>query len=78
MSVRQSASTVRRVNGGEARSLQVRREGGLTSKLRALVDVDGRPIGLRLTGGQVRDACKTEALIGAIPEGATVLGDKET
>ena len=55
-----------------------RREGGLSNKLRALVDADGRPIGLRLTGGQVCDACKTEALIGAIPEGATVLGDKGT
>jgi hypothetical protein len=29
-----------------------------------------------MTGGQVRDACKTEALIEAVPAGATVLGDK--
>ena len=50
--------------------------GGLTSKLHALVDADGRPVSLRLTGGQVHDACEAEALIEAIPEGATLLGDK--
>jgi transposase len=53
-----------------------RSRGGLTSKLHALVDADGRPVGLRLTGGQVHDACEAEALIEAIPEGATLLGDK--
>jgi IS5 family transposase len=31
---------------------------------------------LRLTGGQVHDACEAEALIEDIPEGATLLGDK--
>ena len=50
--------------------------GGLTSKLHALVDADGRPVSLRLTGGQVHDACEAEALIEAIPEDATLLGDK--
>ena len=53
-----------------------RSRGGLTSKLHALVDAEGRPIGLRLTGGQVHDACEAEALIEIIPEGATLLGDK--
>ena len=53
-----------------------RSRGGLTSKLHALVDADGRPLSLRLTGGQVHDACEAEALIEAIPEGATLLGDK--
>lgn len=53
-----------------------RSRGGLTSKLHALVDADGRPVSLRLTGGQVHDACEAEALIEAIPEGATLLGDK--
>ena len=53
-----------------------RSRGGLTTKLHALVDADGRPVRLRLTGGQVHDACEAEALIGAIPEGATLLGDK--
>ena len=31
---------------------------------------------MRLTGGQVHDACEAEALIADIPEGATLLGDK--
>ncbi|WP_443193022.1 IS5 family transposase [Novosphingobium sp. KACC 22771] len=53
-----------------------RSRGGLTSKLHALVDAEGRPVGLRLTGGQVHDACEAEALIADIPEGATLLGDK--
>ncbi|AXB79336.1 IS5 family transposase [Novosphingobium sp. P6W] len=53
-----------------------RSRGGLTTKLHALVDADGRPVGLRLTGGQVHDACEAEALIEGIPEGATLLGDK--
>jgi len=44
--------------------------------LHALVDADGRPVSLRLTGGQVHDACEAEALIQAIPKGATLLGDK--
>ncbi|WP_293979760.1 IS5 family transposase [Sphingobium sp.] len=53
-----------------------RSRGGLTSKLHALVDADGRSVSLRLTGGQIHDACEAEALIEAIPEGATLLGDK--
>ncbi|MFX4088328.1 transposase [Sphingobium yanoikuyae] len=40
-----------------------RSRGGLTSKLHALVDADGRPVSLRLTDGQVHDACEAEALI---------------
>ena len=51
-----------------------RSRGGLTTKLHALVDADGRPVSLRLTGGQVHDACEAEALIEAIPDGATLLG----
>lgn len=53
-----------------------RSRGGLTSKIHALVDADGRPVALRLTGGQVRDSQEAEALIEAMPEGATLLGDK--
>lgn len=33
-----------------------RSRGGLTSKIHALVDADGRPVALRLTGGQVHDS----------------------
>lgn len=50
--------------------------GGLTSKIHALVDADGRPVALRLTGGQVHDSQEAEALLDAMPEGATLLADK--
>lgn len=53
-----------------------RSRGGLTSKIHALVDADGRPVALRLTGGQVHDSQEAETLLEAMPEGATLLGDK--
>ena len=34
------------------------------------------PIALRLTGGQIHDSQEPEALLAAMPEGATLLGDK--
>jgi transposase len=53
-----------------------RSRGGLTSKIHALVDADGRPIALRLTGGQVHDSQEAEALLDVMPQGATLLADK--
>jgi transposase len=53
-----------------------RSRGDLTSKIHALVDADGRPVALRQTGGQVRDSQEAEALLDAMPEGATLLADK--
>ncbi len=53
-----------------------RSRGGLTSKIHALVDADGRPVALRLTGGQGHDSQEAEALLDAMPEGTTLLGDK--
>lgn len=53
-----------------------RSRGGLTSKIHALVDADGRPVALRLTGGQVHDSQEAQALLDAMPEGATLLADK--
>jgi len=44
--------------------------GGLTSKLHALADADGCLVSLRLTAGQIDDACGDEALIN--PEGSEV------
>ncbi len=49
---------------------------GLTSKIHALVDADGCPVALRLTGGQVHNGQQGEALLEALPDGATLLGDK--
>lgn len=39
-----------------------RSRGGLTSKIHALVDAEGRPVNLRLTGGQVADCTQADAL----------------
>jgi IS5 family transposase len=51
-----------------------RSRGGLTSKIHALVDADGRPVAL--LGGQVHDSREAEALLEVMPEGATLLADK--
>lgn len=53
-----------------------RSRGGLTSKIHALVDADGRPVTLRLTGGQVHDSQEAEALLDKLEEGAILIGDK--
>lgn len=51
-----------------------RSRGGLTSKIHALVDADGRPVAP--DGGQVHDSQEAEALLDVMPEGATLLADK--
>ena len=53
-----------------------RSRGGLTSKIDALVDADGRPVALRLTGDQVHDSQEAEASLDAMPERATLLADR--
>jgi len=53
-----------------------RSRGGLTSKIHALVDADGRPVTLRLSGGQVHDSREAEALLEGVDEGTTLLADK--
>jgi transposase len=53
-----------------------RSRGGLTSKIHALVDAEGRPVTLRLTGGQVADCREAEALLDALGEGDILLADK--
>lgn len=53
-----------------------RSRGRLTSKIHALADADGRPVALRLTGGQVQDSQQAQALLEAMPERATLLSDK--
>jgi transposase len=51
---------------------------GLTSKIHAIVDAEGRPINLCLTGGQVADCSQAEGLLACIKEGGTLLADKLT
>ena len=53
-----------------------RSRGGLTSKIHALVDADGRPVALLLVGGQVHDSKEAEALLEAMPKGAAFLGNE--
>ena len=53
-----------------------RSRGGLTSKIHALVDAEGRPVNLRLTGGQVADGTQPDALTDDLGEGDILLADK--
>jgi transposase len=53
-----------------------RSRGGLASKIHALVDAEGRAIGLALTAGQVHDSVEAEALIEPVAGGGILLADK--
>jgi transposase len=53
-----------------------RSRGGLTSKIHALVDAEGRPIRIALTPGQAHDGTAAGALLGELTPGATLLADK--
>ncbi len=53
-----------------------RSRGGLTSKIHALVDAEGRPVSLRLTGGQIADCTEADALTDELGEGDILLADK--
>ncbi len=70
-----SISTERPLKGGRDRCLG-RSRGGLTTKIHALVDGQGRPIKLQLTAGEKSDIASAEGLIADLPEGAMLLADK--
>lgn len=53
-----------------------RSRGGLTSKIHALVDAEGRPVNIRLTGGQIADCTEADALTEGLGEGDILLADK--
>ena len=53
-----------------------RSRGGLTTKIHALVDAEGRPVRLELTAGQAGDAPMAAQLLDAVAPGATVIADK--
>ena len=53
-----------------------RSRGGLTTKIHALVDAQGRPIRLELTAGQAADAPVAEKLLCDLRPGSTLLADK--
>ncbi|SDY00109.1 hypothetical protein SAMN05444336_1243, partial [Albimonas donghaensis] len=46
--------------------------GGLTTKIHALVDAEGRPIRLKLTPGQAGDAPVRTAFVADLDPGATL------
>lgn len=53
-----------------------RSRGGLTTKIHAVVDADGRPIRLALTAGQAHDGRMAEPMLQDISKGTIVLADK--
>ena len=71
--VHQQGATGKR--GGRDRCLG-RSRGGLTTKIYALVDAQGRPIQLKLTAGQASDIASAAELIGHLTPGAMLMADK--
>jgi len=53
-----------------------RSRGGLTTKIHALVDAEGRPVRLSLTPGQAGDAPAGLDLVGDLTEGAILIADR--
>lgn len=53
-----------------------RSRGGLTSKIHACVDAEGRPVTIHLTAGQIADCQEAEYLIENLTEGDILLADK--
>jgi transposase len=53
-----------------------RSRGGLTTKIHALVDADGRPVRLELTPGQAGDAPVAATLLETLAPGATLIADR--
>ena len=53
-----------------------RSRGGLTTKIHALVDAEGRPVRLILTPGQAGDAPVAPELLADLRAGATLIADR--
>jgi transposase len=53
-----------------------RSRGGLTTKIHALVDAEGRPIALKLTEGQAHDGRAADDMLGDLGEGQILLADR--
>ena len=53
-----------------------RSRGGLTTKIHALVDIEGRPIKLKLTEGQAHDGRSAADMFESICSGNILLGDR--
>ena len=53
-----------------------RSRGGLTTKIHALVDAEGRPIRLKLTAGQAHDGRSAADMLDSVQAGHILLGDR--
>lgn len=53
-----------------------RSRGGLTTKIHALVDAEGRPIRLKLTEGQAHDGRSAADMYETVCAGQTLIGDR--
>jgi transposase len=53
-----------------------RSRGGLTTKIHALVDAFGLPIGLKLTEGQAHDGRSADDMLDGLGEGDVLLADR--
>lgn len=53
-----------------------RSRGGLTTKIHAMVDANGLPIGLRLSEGQADDGHSAHALLATLKDGDILLADR--
>ena len=53
-----------------------RSRGGLTTKIHALVDAEGRPILLKLTEGQAHDGRSADDMLASIRQGSILLADR--
>ena len=53
-----------------------RSRGGLTTKIHALVDAQGRPVVLKLTPGQAHDGRSAADMLAGLGEGQILLADR--
>ncbi|MCP1535411.1 transposase [Methylorubrum extorquens] len=53
-----------------------RSRGGLTGKIHAPVDAEGRPVALKITEGQAHDGRSAADLLGGLGAGQILLGDQ--
>jgi transposase len=53
-----------------------RSRGGLTTKIHALVDANGLPIGLKLTEGQAHDGRSADDMLDGLGDGDVLLADR--
>ncbi|WP_412842101.1 IS5 family transposase [Brucella pseudintermedia] len=74
--VHQHGAAIKGGQSGDDDRCMGRSRGGLTTKIHALVDAEGRPIHLTLTAGQAGDAPVGRELLAHVPPGGILLADK--